>query len=58
MKQRKKATNTKNVLTKSVLLQGIEHAYLFYCSNLFVNSCFFISNPHKYHIGFNRAHVV
>ena len=25
----------------------IEHEYLFYCSNLNVNGCFLISNPHK-----------
>ena len=35
---------------KNVLFDRIEHEYLFYCSNLVVNSCFSISNPHKYHI--------
>ena len=35
--------------TKDVFLDRIEHKYLFYCSNLLVNGCFSISNPHKYH---------
>ena len=40
--------------TKDVLLDRIEHAYLFYCFDLVVNSSFLISNPHKYHIEFKR----
>ena len=32
---------------KDVLLDRIEHAYLFYCSNLVANSCFLIFNSHK-----------
>ena len=35
-------------LCKDVLIDRIEHEYLFYCSNLVVNSCFLIFNPHKY----------
>ena len=34
---------------KDVLLDRIEHEYLFYCSNLVDNSWFLISNPHKYY---------
>ena len=34
------------------LLDRMEHEQLFYCSNLDVNSCFLISNPHQYHQGF------
>ena len=36
-------------LTNDVLIDRIEHEYLFYCSNLVVNGCFLISNPNKYH---------
>ena len=36
----------------NTLLDRIDHEYLFYCSNLDVNSCFLISNPHQYHQGF------
>ena len=36
--------------TKNVLIDRIEHEYLFYCSNLVVNGCFLICNPHKYHL--------
>ena len=32
--------------TKDVVLDRIEHEYLFNCSDLVVNGCFFISNPH------------
>ena len=35
---------------KNVLLGRIEHAYLFYYTNLVVNSWFLISTPHNYHI--------
>ena len=35
---------------KDFLFDRIKHEFLLYCSNLAVNSCFFISNPHKYHI--------
>ena len=40
----------KNNLTKDVLIDRIKHEHLFYCSNLVANSCFFISNRHKYHV--------
>ena len=45
-------------LNKDILIDRIEHAYLFYCSNLVVNSCFLIWNPQKYHIGFKRDRAV
>ena len=35
---------------KAVLIDKIEHQYLFFCSNLVFNSCFLILNLHKYHI--------
>ena len=35
----------------NVLIDRIELEYLFYCSNLFVNGCFWISNCLKYHMG-------
>ena len=35
---------------KDVLIDKIEHEYLFCWSYLVVNCIFFISNPHKYHI--------
>ena len=38
----------RNNLTKDVLIDRIEHEFLFYCSYLVVNR--FISNPHKYHV--------
>ena len=37
-------------LTKDVLLDTIKQEFLFRCCNLVANSCFLISNPHKYHI--------
>ena len=37
-------------IRKNVLFDKIEHAYLPYYSNLVVNSCVLIFNPHKYQI--------
>ena len=36
--------------SKAVLIDRIEHEYLFYCSNLVFDCCFLILNLHKYHI--------
>ena len=44
--------------TKDVLLERTKQVYMFYCSNFVVNSCFLISNFHKYHIGFKRDRPV
>ena len=44
--------------TKDVLLDRNEHIYLSYCSNLLVNGCFSICNPHKYHASLKRDHAV
>ena len=43
---------------KDVLIDRIEHEYLFYCSNLVVNGYFLITNPHKYRVGFKRDRAV
>ena len=41
-----------------VLIDRIEHEYLFYCSNLVTYGCFLIFNSHKYHIWFKRDRAV
>ena len=35
---------------KDILIDKIEHEYLLNYSNLVVNDCSWISNPHKYHV--------
>ena len=42
----------------NVLIDRIEQEYFLYCSNFVVNCCFWISNPHTYHIWFKRDHAV
>ena len=48
----------RNTSENNFLIDRIEHEYLFYCSNLVVNSYFLISNPRKYHLWFNRDHAI
>ena len=38
------------LLRKNVLLDKIEHSFLFYYSNIVVSGCFLLSNSHKYYI--------
>ena len=42
----------------NVLIDRIEQEYFLYCSNFVVNRCFWISNPHTYHIWFKRDRAV
>ena len=43
-------SKVKKQLSGKRSINGIDHIYLFYCSNLAVIGCFLISKPHEYYI--------
>ena len=47
-----------NTGAKDVLLDRIAYEYLFYYSDLVVNDCFLISNPHDNYMRFKRYRAV
>ena len=44
--------------SEEVLIDRMGQEHLFHCSNLVVNGCFWISNPHNYHILLKRGQTV